>query len=62
MERTHHVTIKALGRDYSGAWCIVGKDVEVSSAYGSDRAPLGRAKPENVAARLLTKIVEARGR
>lgn len=60
--RTQHVTVKALGRTYSGAWCMDGKDLVLSSAYGSDREPLGRAKPENAAARLLKRIVEKWGR
>jgi hypothetical protein len=48
------------GRKYSGTWHIEGKSVHLSSAYGSASAPLGRAKPENVAARLLQDVVGKR--
>jgi hypothetical protein len=53
-------TAEIAGRKYSGTWHIEGKSVHVSSAYGSASAPLGRAKPENVAARVLQTIVGRR--
>lgn len=60
MNRMKGFNIEHAGRKWSGSWEIDGKDVLVSSAYGSSRAPLGRAKAENVARKLLTAIVEAR--
>lgn len=48
------------GRRYGSWWEITGKDVLVSGAYGSKRAPLGRRKPEAVAAELLTAILKER--
>lgn len=62
MPRMTALSVEHAGRKWSGTWEIDGKDVLVSSAYGSDRAPLGRAKAENVARRLLTAIVDARAR
>ena len=60
MARKTAFAVEHAGRKWSGAWEIDGKDVLVSSAYGSDRAPLGRAKAENVAAKLLQAIVARR--
>jgi len=45
------------GQRFGGWWEIDGKDVLVSSAYGSRRAPKGRGDPEKVAQRLLEAIV-----
>jgi hypothetical protein len=53
-------TIEHAGRKWSGAWELEGKDVVVSSAYGSDREPLGRRKAEKVAAGILREIVGRR--
>lgn len=61
MARLTPFNVTISNRRYTGAWEIDGKDVLVSSAHGSARAPVGRAKPENVAVRLLTGIVEGRG-
>ena len=58
--RYHPISVEVAGRRYTGDWTLDGKDVCVGGAWGSKRAPLGRAKPENVAARLLREIVEAR--
>lgn len=60
MARLTPFTVEHAGRKWSGAWEIEGKDVLVSSAYGSDREPLGRRKPELLAARLLLELVRAR--
>lgn len=61
MPRMTAFTVQHAGRSWSGAWEIEGKDVVVSSAWGSDREPLGRRKPEKVAAGMLLEIVKARG-
>jgi len=52
--------VYAEGQRWGGWWEVVGKDVLVSSAYGSARAPMGRRKPELVAKELLLGIVERR--
>lgn len=61
MPRLTAFTVEHAGRKWSGAWEVEGKDVVVSSAWGSGRAPVGRAKPENVARRMLAGILEGRG-
>jgi hypothetical protein len=48
------------GRRYGSWWELDGKDVVVSGAYGSRRAPIGRRKAETVAAELLTAILKER--
>ena len=48
------------GRRYSATWHAEGKDVVVSSAYGSKRAPAGRGQPEGLAEKLLREIVAER--
>jgi hypothetical protein len=48
------------GQRYGGWWEVDGKELLVSSAYGSKRAPLGRRKPEKVAEELLLQIVKER--
>lgn len=60
--RYHQVTVEFAGRRYNGEWTFDGKDVVVGGAYGSKRAPVGRAKPETVAAKLLRELLVARGR
>jgi hypothetical protein len=62
MPRMTALTVEHAGRKWSDAWEIDGTDVLVSSAYGSYRVPLGLAKAENVAARILLGIVERRAR
>lgn len=54
------VTIKHAGRRWSGHWKVEGGEVCVESAYGSERVPLGRRKPDKVAADALRRILERR--
>lgn len=53
----HTFSIKARGKTWSGVWQVDGKDVAVSSAFGSARAPTGRKPPEAVAAAALEDLV-----
>lgn len=46
------------GRRYTGDWLLRGKEVCVGSAYGWRNTPIGRAKPERVAARVLEELVK----
>jgi hypothetical protein len=55
-----HFSVTIDGRRYTGDWLLDGKEISVGSAYGSARVPLGRAKPENLAVRLLREIVAKR--
>ena len=57
-----YVTFKITdrGRDYNATWHVEGRELLVSSAYGSARALLGRGKPSAVAERLLRKILATR--
>jgi hypothetical protein len=45
------------GRQYNAAFQVDGREVCVSSAYGSERAPIGRQDPEEVAQAVLGEIV-----
>lgn len=60
MPRYENFAIEVNGRSYSGTWHVEGKEVCVSSAYDSGRAPLGRRRPEAVAADIMRKIVAGR--
>jgi len=53
----HTFSIKSRGQTWSGAWD--GKDVCITSAFGSCRAPKGRKPPEKVAAEALSGLVDA---
>lgn len=54
--------IKLGERTYSGSWHVDGKDVCVSSAYGSLRKAVGRRQPALVAHETLAGIVKAQSR
>lgn len=56
-ERFQPISVEVDGRRYAGDFQLQGRDVCVGSAYGSRRAPLMRAKPETVAARVLRDLV-----
>ena len=56
--RHNHLTITHAGRNWSGDWKQEGREVCLSSAYGSKRCAYGRRKPELVAADLLREAVE----
>lgn len=60
MQRYEPIEITLDGRRYNGTWHIEGRELLVSSAYGSDKAPIARAGPETVAARVLAEIVGRR--
>ena len=53
----HTFSIKARGQRWSGTWALDGKDVVVSSAFGSASAPKVRKAPEAVAAAVLEQLV-----
>jgi hypothetical protein len=59
MPEHRQVVIQAHGQRWSGQWFIQDKEVHLWSAYGGDKAALGRRKPENVAKDLLAECVEA---
>lgn len=60
MPRFYPVAVEVDGRTYTGEWALIqGGEVRVRSpAYGSDRAPVDRRKPELVAVEVLRKIVK----
>jgi hypothetical protein len=60
MQRYEPFHIDIGGRRYNATWHIEGRDLHVSSAYGSGRAAIARAKPEIVAAKVLTELVSRR--
>lgn len=55
--RFNHLTIQLAGRNWAGEWRLIGKEVCVSSAYGSLRKPVGRRTPEKVAGEALGELV-----
>lgn len=57
MQRYEPFSIEIAGRRYNATWHIEGRDLCVSSAYGSGKAAIARAKPENVAAKVLRDLV-----
>lgn len=59
MPRSEPFHIDIAGRRYDGAWRIEGRELHVSSAYGSGKAAIARARPANVAAKVLRELVEA---
>lgn len=48
------------GRPYSASWHIEDGRLIVSSAYGSDSAPVGRGKPEALAEKLFKAMLAKR--
>ena len=60
MNRSLPFNVYVDGRRYGGWWEIDGKDVTVSSAYGSKQAQKGKDDPEKVAGKLLERIVAER--
>jgi hypothetical protein len=54
------VSIVEAEERWSGAYEVDDRGVCVMSAYGSDRAPLGRQRPEKVAEDLFRDIVRKR--
>ena len=57
--RLYPVTIQLDNRRYTGEWELMqGGEICVGSAYGSKRAPVGRRRPELVAADVLAQIVK----
>jgi hypothetical protein len=50
--------IKARGQTWSGIWRQDGREVCVSSAFGSERRQVGRRKPDLVAQAILADLVE----
>lgn len=53
------VNVELAGKSWHGSWVVEGADLIVRSAYGSRREPLGKAKPELKAQRILREMVEA---
>ncbi|KQZ31742.1 hypothetical protein [Caulobacter sp. Root1472] len=51
-------TVTARGQKWRGTWAVEGKDVCVSSAFGSARVPKGRKKPTAVAEEALKGLVD----
>lgn len=56
--RFNHLTISHAGRRWTGDWVQQGREVCVSSAYGSRRCAVGRRQPERVAAEILKELVD----
>lgn len=54
----HTFTINARGQKWRGTWELDGKDVCVSSAFGSARTPKGRKAPADVAEAALRDLVD----
>jgi hypothetical protein len=55
MPRFYPVSIELNGRRYTGGWELrQGGEICVGSAWGSLKEPIGRAKPENAAKRILS--------
>jgi hypothetical protein len=54
----HTFSVTARGQKWSGTWKEEGKEVCVSSAFGSKRTPRGRKPPADVAAQALRDLVE----
>lgn len=62
MARYEPISVTIAGRTYSATWHMEGGEVCVSSAYGSRKAPLKRARPEAVAERELRDLVAQRAK
>lgn len=52
-----NIRVQLGGRDWNGVWRLDGRDLCIESAYGSARAPLGRADPNRKAGKLLEEQV-----
>jgi hypothetical protein len=60
MTRYYPFAIKIDGHRYTGDWSLMmGGRICVRSAFGSEIVDIGRARPENVAARALERIARA---
>jgi hypothetical protein len=53
-----HVPCHQSGQEWRGTWPLDGKDVCVSSAFGSARVAKGRKPPADVAAETLKGLVD----
>ncbi|MEJ2816373.1 hypothetical protein [Caulobacter sp. CCG-8] len=51
-------SVDARGQKWRGTWEEDGKDVCVTSAFGSKRAPKGGKQPAEVAAQALRQLVD----
>jgi hypothetical protein len=54
----HTFTVTSRGQEWRGTWSLDGKDVCVSSAFGSARVAKGRKPPADVAAETLKGLVD----
>lgn len=54
----HTFSVTARGQKWSGTWSVEGKEICVSSAYGSVRVSKGRRQPNEVAADALRGLVD----
>lgn len=54
----HTFSVKARGQKWRGTWEIDGKDICVTSAFGSKRVPKGRKNAQAVAEAALSDLVE----
>jgi hypothetical protein len=54
----HTLAIDARGQKWRGTWELDGKDVTVTSAFGSARVPKGRKAPQAIAEAALRELVE----
>lgn len=54
----HTFSVTKRGQKWSGIWELDGKDVCVTSAFGSARVPKGRRKADEVAEATLSDLVE----
>ena len=60
MDRFYPVSVDVEGRRYNGEWVLrQGGKLCVGGAYGSKTVDLGRAKPENLAPKVLKELVAA---
>ena len=54
----HTFTVTTRGQKLRGAWEVDGKDVTITSAFGSKRIAMGRKAPADVAAQGLRDLVD----
>lgn len=57
-ERPERITVTLAGKAWNGHYEVHEGKVLVISAYGSLSAPIGRSKPEKVAARMLEQLAK----
>ncbi len=55
----HTFHVKTRGQKWSGTWEQNGKEICVTSAFGSRRVPVGRRQPAKVAEEALAALVDA---